>query len=213
MKAVPCEFLAEGLALSGCAARPSRPRCPVGPNCRRRCRWSACWRSELWPPWHQWRSRPTDGYLEWIEKVTENSDGSLRKNKTKMDTVFHVEKVIVTVHLQKVNTVTDLWLNTRVSNASQTHYEHKHSSWPIVESAPGDVSIFLWFSCIICADFVCVCFLLFPQCLHLSLHEFHHSLSCCLLLLYTYFSAFAPLLLVKMKMSAVVLNWVISVRM
>lgn len=69
MKDRPCEFPAEGPAPSGRGARPSRPRRPAGPSCRRRCRWSGSWRSEPRPPWRRWRGRPTGGYLEGAEKV------------------------------------------------------------------------------------------------------------------------------------------------
>ena len=68
MKAVPFEFLAEGPALSGFSARPAWLRCPAGPSCRRRCRWSGCWRSELRPPWHQWHSCPASGYLDRLKR-------------------------------------------------------------------------------------------------------------------------------------------------
>lgn len=87
MKGVPCEFVAEGPALSGCSAHPSPtppPRRPEGPGCRRRCRWGGRWRSQLWPLWHRRQSGPTGGYLDRSKKghhvFGEGMSGNKKKN-------------------------------------------------------------------------------------------------------------------------------------
>lgn len=97
MRASPFELRAGGQAVSGCAARPFRPRRPAGPSCRRRCRWCGCWRSEPWPPWHQWPCRPASEYLD--RKIQRNTENRCRICMIYDPDKHHTQRKYLFLHL------------------------------------------------------------------------------------------------------------------